>query len=78
MLGWAGMGWVGSNFARKLPLFAFPIIWNNWSPKLPFTVSEACMKKLIKRSLIYSYAEPINAKILVAGIAIYKYEFCLS
>ena len=21
-----------SNFARKLPLFAFPIIWNNWSP----------------------------------------------
>ena len=53
-----------SNFARKLPLFAFPIIWNNWSPKLPFTVSEACVKKLIKRSLInsYMYAESIKCQ----------------
>ena len=51
-----------SNFARKLPLFAFPIIWNNWSPKLPFTVSEACVKKLIKSSLINSYAESIKCQ----------------
>ena len=42
-----------SNFARKLPLFAFPIIWNNM-------------------------LSPLNAKTLVAGIAIYKYEFCHS
>ena len=51
-----------SNFARKLPLFAFPIIWNNWSPKIPFIVSKACVKKLIKHSLIYSFYTIIHNK----------------
>ena len=49
-----------SNFAKKLPLFSFPIIWNKWSHKLIANMSVYKFKSLIKSSLLSKYPEYVK------------------
>jgi len=44
-----------SDFARKLPLYNFPHIWNSWSGKFDQITSRSNLKRQIKDRLLTAY-----------------------
>ncbi len=44
-----------SAFARKLPLYSFPKIWNDWSHAINTNISRSQAKKLVKGTLLDKY-----------------------
>ncbi len=49
-----------STFARRLPLYKFPTVWNEWSPRVTENTSLIKMKRIVKRSLTSKYANIIK------------------
>ncbi len=56
-----------SEFARRLPLYTFPYIWNRWSNKLLDTPSNQMLKKC-KSSMFTSYADTIKCDNLYCSV----------
>ena len=48
-----------SNFAKSLPFFNFPLIWNSWSSDLIKLSSTSVVKKFVKSKIMLSYSEVI-------------------
>ena len=48
-----------SNFAMRLPLIAFPKIWNKWSPICSSCTSRSKFKKCIKASCLLTYPSQV-------------------
>ena len=48
-----------SNFAMRLPLIAFPKIWNKWSPIYSSCTSRSKFKKCIKASCLLTYPSQV-------------------
>ncbi len=51
-----------STFARRLPLYTFPVIWNQWSTSVDGHISLNHMKKIVKSSLLNKYAQNVKCK----------------
>ena len=49
-----------SNFARRLPIYNFPNIWNSWSDKIIHTTSRANLKTQAKNILLATYEHSVK------------------
>ncbi len=49
-----------SAFAKRLPLYQFPVVWNRWSSSISEDTSLNGMKKIVKHSLISNYANIVK------------------
>jgi hypothetical protein len=49
-----------SRFAKQLPLYNFPVIWNKWCFSLVYKTSVTQVKGQIKSSMLNSYANKVR------------------
>jgi hypothetical protein len=49
-----------SNYAMKLPLYNFPVLWNNLIRNIDITQSKSLLKKTIKNTMISEYSANVS------------------